>query len=141
MTVIWFYALTTTSDDLYQVFNSTCLSTVLYKCVAHPSSTIFTLVNVQETNKTGEHSFTIRLVMQHKLMHQSLHKFCFLSKKYSLTKCRLSESFNRMDKIRWKRFSEERIKSLNKKSHKTTWISCTHFYHSIICYCSVANRV
>lgn len=53
MTVIWFYALTTTSDDLYQVFNSTCLSTVIYKCVAHPFSTIFTLVNVQETNKTG----------------------------------------------------------------------------------------
>lgn len=50
---------------LYQVFNSTCLSTVIYKCVAHPFSTIFTLVNVQETNKTGQHSFTIRRVMQH----------------------------------------------------------------------------
>lgn len=65
MTDIWFYALRTTSNDLYQVLNFTFLLTVLCKCVAHPFSTIFTLVNVQETNKTGEHSFTIRLVMQH----------------------------------------------------------------------------
>lgn len=126
-----------------KIFNSTCLSTVIYKCVAHPFSTIFTLslVNVQETNKTGQHSFTIRRVMQHTAYAPIPSQVLFLSKKYSLTKCSLSESFNRMDKIRWKRFSEERIKSLNKKSHKTTWISCTHFYHSIICYCSVANRV
>lgn len=57
--------LTTTSNDLYHVFNLIFMSKVLYKCVAHPFSTIFTLVNVQETNNTGEHSFTIRLVMQH----------------------------------------------------------------------------
>lgn len=57
--------LTTTSNDLYYIFNFTFISKVLYKCVAHPFSTIFTLVNVQETNNTGEHSFTIRLVMQH----------------------------------------------------------------------------